>query len=421
MQYDYLTSLLGIQGFHVTAVEPVAKKKGSAVLVTLERDLTVYQCSKCGKTVTAGYDSRGFEVQHLMWWNHVTTLRFERYRAECDSCGVSTEALDFVDVRGPRATKHLMHLAKELCKVTTVQAVGTLLKLHRHTVKAIDKQALQEEQASRPLDGITVLGMDELSYGKGKGHKYKHLVSALEGPRGPEMLYVGKGRKERSLSKFWKWFGKERARQITHAVIDMWKPFKNSILKHCPSAEIIYDKFHVIQHLLKALNAVRIQEIRKAGKWMKDRLSGKKFILLSRQAHVRGNARVALNDALRANWRLLKSHLLKETFGHLWSYKSKTWARKFFRGWVDQLRWSRLKPMQRFARMVEKHLDGILAYCDKKAPLGFIESANTKARNVIRRAYGYRDNDYLDLKIIQACTPWMCRFHPWSFTHTKSP
>jgi len=351
----------------------------------------------------------------------VTILRFERYRADCDTCGATTEALDFVAVRGPRTTKQLMHLVKELCKVTTVQAVGMLLKLHRHTVKAIDKEALQQEQANRPLDGITVLGMDELSHGKGKGHKYKHLVSALEGPRGPEMLFVGKGRKERSLSKFWKWFGKERARQITHAVIDMWKPFKNSILKHCPKAQIIYDKFHVIQHLLKALNSVRIQEIRRAGKWMKDRLSGKKFILLSRQAHVRGNARVALNEALRANWRLLKSHLLKETFGHLWSYKSRTWARKFFRGWVDQLRWSRLKPMQKFARMVEKHLDGILAYCDKKVPLGFIESANAKARNVIRRAYGYRDNDYLDLKIIQACTPWMNRFQPWSFTHTTVP
>ena len=118
---------------------------------------------------------------------------------------------------------------------------------------------------------------------------------------------------------------------------------------------------------------------------------GKKFILLSRQAHVQ-NARVALNDALRANRRLFKSHLMKESFGHLWSYKSKTWAHKFFRGWVDQLHWSRLKPMKRFSDMVEKHLDGILEYCDKKVPLGIIESSNAKARYLIRRAYGYRDN-----------------------------
>lgn len=180
MQYDYLTSLLGIQGFHITAVETEVRKKGSTVVVVLERDQTEYQCNKCGKKVTAGYDSKEFEVQHLMWWQHMTVLRFERYRADCPCCGPKTEVLDFVDVRGPRVTKHLMHLVKELCKVTTVQAVGTLLRLHRHTVKAIDKQALQKEQANRPLDGITVLGIDELSYGEGKGHRYKHLVSALD-------------------------------------------------------------------------------------------------------------------------------------------------------------------------------------------------------------------------------------------------
>jgi transposase len=421
MQLDYLTRLLGIQGHHVTAFDLGCRKERIAVIVTIARDHESHTCPKCGVIGIGGYDSKEFEVRHLMFWSTPTFIRFERYRGNCKACGILSEPLNFVDVRGPRVTAELAHVTKELCKVTTVKAVGDILMLHRHTVKAIDKQALQEEQANRPLDGITVLGMDELSHGKGKGHKYKHMISALEGPRGPELLFVGKGRKERNLSKFWKWFGKERARIITHAVMDMWKPFRNSVRKHCPSAQIIYDKFHVIQHLLKALNAVRVQEIRKAGKWMKGRLSGKKFILLSRQAHVRGNARAELNNALRANKRLFKSHLMKETFAHLWSYASKTWARKFFRGWVDQLKWSRLKPMHKFARMVEKHLDGILAYCDNKVPLGFVEAANAKARNVIRRAYGYRDNAYLDLKIIQTCTPWMNRFKPWSFTHSRVP
>lgn len=156
MRYNYLTSLLGIQGFHVSAVESVFRKKrhrSSRDVGARSDRLSVH---KCGKMVTAGYDSREFEVQHLMWWNHVTILRFERYRADCNSCGIATEALDFVDVRGLLATKPLIYLVKELCKVTTVQAVGTLLKLHRHTVKAIDKQVLQEEQANRPLDGISV-------------------------------------------------------------------------------------------------------------------------------------------------------------------------------------------------------------------------------------------------------------------------
>jgi len=137
---------------------------------------------------------------------------------------------------------------------------------------------------------------------------------------------------------------------------------------------------------------------------MKGLLCGKKFLLLSRQAHVRGKGREALKQLLGANHRLLKAHLLKESFGHLWSYTSKTWARKFFTQWVEQLKWSRLEPYQKFVRMVERHLEGILAYCDKPVSLGYIEGSNLTARNIIRRAYGYRDKEYMKLKIVQGCS-----------------
>jgi len=309
----------------------------------------------------------------------------------------------------------MARLVAELCKVMTTSAVAQLQWLHWTTVKALDKAALEYQQSNRALDGITVLGVDELSVGSGQ--HYWHLVSAPEGPRGPEMLWVGKGRKARSLSGFWRWFGRVRAQAVTHAVMDMWKPFRESFLKHCPGVQLIYDKFHVMQHLLKALNDVRKAEFHKAAGRFRGMLAGKKFILLSRQAHVRGKARIALDQLLGANRNLLKAHLLKESFGHLWSYRSRTWAMKFFRGWVDQLKWSRMKPYRKFVRLVEAHLEGILAYCDKPVSLGFIESANLKARNVIRQAYGYRDEEYCMLKIIQACTPWMREFKPWVPVH----
>lgn len=283
--------------------------------------------------------------------------------------------------------------------------------LHRATVKTIDKQALEKVQAGRSLNGITVLGVDEIAVGRGQ--TYWTMISALEGPRGPELLNVVPGRKEKDLGKFWRWFGAARARLVTHAVMDMWKPYRNSFKAHCPAVQIIYDKFHVIRHLLDALNKVRRAELGKAAGRFKGLLAGKKFILLSRQAHVRGKAREALNDLLAASPKLLKAHLLKESFNHLWTYKSKTCARRFFDGWVGQLKWSRLKPYRKFARMVEAHFDGILACCDKRVSLGYIEATNLKAKNLIRRAYGYRDKEYMRLKIIQACTPWMGVFRPW--------
>ena len=327
----------------------------------------------------------------------------------CPTCGLKAERLPWAAPYA-RVTTKLAALVGELCKVLTNSAVALLLWLHPGTVKTLDKRALQAAQAARPLEGITTLGIDEIAVGRGQ--TYWHLVHALDGPRGAELLFVGEGRKEQDLKKFWRWFGRPRARQITHAVMDMWKAFRRSFEAHCPGVVILYDKFHVIRHLLEALNTVRKQEFKRAGKSLKGLLCGKKFLLLSRLAHVRGKAREALTQLLGANRRLFKAHLLKESFGHLWSYRSKTWARKFFAQWVEQLKWSRLAPYQKFARMVERHLEGLLAYCDKPVSLGYIEGSNLKARNIIRRAYGYRDKEYMKLKIIQGCSS-LGVFRPW--------
>jgi transposase len=414
MQLNCLTNLLGMQGYSISDLKVEPRRGQPAVILTLKRSRRDYECGQCHRRFKTAHSSWWLEVQHLMLWQFVTFLRVKHYRVKCPICGVTQEPVPFVSQEA-RVTRSLAALVVELCKVLSVKAVALLCFLHRSTVRTIDKQTLQKQQAERPLDGITVLGADEIAVGKGQ--HYWTMISALEGPRGKELLMVVNGRKEKHLRPFWKWFGRERAQQITHAVMDMWRAFRNSFKAHCPKVQIIYDEFHIIRHLLEALNEVRKAEFKRAGKRFRGLLAGKKFILLSRQAHVRGNARVALNQVLKASKRLFKAHLLKESFGQLWSYRSKTWARKFFQGWREQLKWSRLKPYQKFVAMVEKHLDGILAYCDKPVSLGYLEGTNLKAKNLIRRAYGYRDEEYMKLKLIQTCTAWMSEFKPWDWAH----
>ena len=420
MQQDCLTDLLGIQGYRVIAVERINGYILSTVRVHLERTRTDYICGECGRNVSGGFNHTMQEVKHLTFWHHQTILRYPRFRVECPNCGVRTEALNFVSIRGPRVTRFLATFISELCKITTVKAVATLYGMQRRAVKDIDKQAVAKVQAERPLDGITVMGADEVGMGTGR-NKLWSLFSALEGPRGPEMLYIVEGRSEKKLKEFWRWFGKERAALITHAVLDMCRTFANSFRKHCPGVRLIFDKFHVVRHLNNALNEVRKAELGRALGRFKKTLSGKKFILMARRSRVRGKAREALDVILGASPRLYKAHLLKESFVHLWDYTYKGCAIKFWENWKAQLKWSRLKSYRSFAKMVDRHWDGILAFCDKKVSLGYIESANLKARNVIRRAYGYHDKEYMKLKIIQACTPWMARFHPWTATYSLCP
>ena len=100
-------------------------------------------------------------------------------------------------------------------------------------------------------------------------------------------------------------------------------------------------------------------------------------------------------------------YLLKESFGQLWSYSREAWARRFFDQWCASLKWQRLEPYEKFAQMIERHWDGIAAYCqpENKVSLGFVKGLNNKIRVIQRRAYGLRDEEYLRLKILTCMLP----------------
>ena len=119
------------------------------------------------------------------------------------------------------------------------------------------------------------------------------------------------------------------------------------------------------------------------------------------------DARRSLKTLLAANKRLNTAYLLKESFGQLWDYKTEGWARCFFENWKASLTWQRLKPYEKFAEMIERHWDGIAAYCkpENKVSLGFVEGLNNKIRVIQRRAYGLRDEEYLRLKILTSMLP----------------
>src|SRR5476651_2572939 len=136
-------------------------------------------------------------------------------------------------------------------------------------------------------------------------------------------------------------------------------------------------------------------------------IKGQRFHLLTRWANLALEGRRALKVLFQANKRLNIAYLLQDSFDQLWSYETAGWARRFFDQWCDSLKWQRLKPFDKFAAMIEAHWDGIASYChvDNKVSLGFVEGLNNKIRVIQRRAYGYRDEEYLRLKIVAAFLP----------------
>jgi transposase len=127
---------------------------------------------------------------------------------------------------------------------------------------------------------------------------------------------------------------------------------------------------------------VRKEEYKRLSGKERSYIKGKKYTLLSRKANLTLEGRKSLKKLLAANKRLNTAYLLKESFGQLWEYKSEGWARRFFDNWKNSLKWQRLKPYEKFAEMIERHWDGIAAYCktENRVSLGFVEGLNNKIR-----------------------------------------
>jgi transposase len=189
--------------------------------------------------------------------------------------------------------------------------------------------------------------------------------------------------------------------------MDMWKAFRNSTQRCAPQANILFDKFHVMRHLGDALDTVRKREYARLSGKDRRFIKGQKYTLLSHRENLTLDGRRALKQLLAANKRLNTAYLLKESFGQLWDYRREGWARRFFENWKAALKWQRLTPYEDFAEMIERHWDGIAAYChpENKVSLGFVEGLNNKIRVIQRRAYGLRDPEYLRLKILTCMLP----------------
>ena len=262
---------------------------------------------------------------------------------------------------------------------------------------------MAEQLRRHPMPATTAIGVDEIAHRA--GHEYRVVVSDLVRQR--PIWFGGSGHKQTDLEQFFAAYGERRCKGIQVAVMDMWKPFREATHTCAPQAEIVFDKFHILRHLNDALDAVRRFEYTRVQGEQRRFIKGNRYTLLSHRENLDLDGRKALKTLLAANQRLNTAYLLKESFGQLWDYSSEACARKFFENWKDALKWQRLKPFEKFAAMIERHWDGIVSYCkpENKVSLGCVVGLNNTIRVIQRKAYGFRDEEYLAMKIITHFLP----------------
>ena len=387
------TKILGWPGYRVYQHEIDEAAKTLRLWVCRKRGNRKMICSGCGRKFSDAHDFREREVRDLPWGEYRTTVIIEVYRVCCPQCGVRIEKVPQLLSKAP-FSKRFEEAVGLACESASVRQVARQFRLAASTVRVIDLRYLQRGSATRRKDRLAQMGVDEIYFGKQR--KFITVVSNLDTG---EPLWFGQDRKQETLDEFFRTqLSATQRKRVEAACVDMWQPFTNSIEQWARNCRIVYDKFHVLQHANKAIDEVRRAEFFRKGGRMRGVVKGKRWLLLTRWVNLEGKKRQQLNDLFALNRRVMKAYLLKESLERLWTYRYEGAMLRYLQSWIDELRWQRLAPFQKLARMLVDHLDGILNYCRTKVRFGVVEAINGNIKTLLRRGRGYKNLAYLLLK-----------------------
>jgi transposase len=289
---------------------------------------------------------------------------------------------------GSRFTALFEAVAIHWLQHASQKAVGDQLKLSWDEVHSIMSRAVRRGLKRRKAESVRYLGIDEKAYRK--GHSYLTLVNDLEGGR---VLYVAEDREEKSLDGFWPTLSSIQLEQIEAVAIDMWDAYLNSLRKHLPDAEskIVFDKFHIAQHLSDGVDRVRRKENKELIAEGDRRLRGTRFQWLQNPANMDWHTARSFNQLKRSQLKSARAWALKQAAMVLFNYRSESWAYRHFHWWHGWAMRSRLEPMKKVARMMKRRLLNIITYLRHRITNAGSESINAKLQWVKYTARGYRN------------------------------
>ena len=263
--------------------------------------------------------------------------------------------------------------------------VAEMLKVNPQRIWTIFNHWIDKAKIGDDVSSITQLGIDETS--SKKGHKYVTLGVDLDESH---VFFVNEGKGKATLHNLQehlenKGVEKEQIEQIS---MDLSPSFIAGAAEAFPSAEITFDRFHVVKLLNEAMNQVRISERKEH-----DALKGHKYTFLRNRENLTNKQEVSLAEMIDLYPTLGQAYRLKEIFNDLWSMPDKVSAEAFLKQWCEEVENSKIPAFMKFVKTVRSHWSGIIHFVETKITNGILEGINSKVQLAKRRARGYRNID----------------------------
>ena len=390
----------GMLGLENTVVEAVELDEAAGTIVARVRvgKGARLRCGRCLRH-SARYDrgSGRRRWRHLDAGSMKVEIEAEAPRVECRDCGVNVAHVPWARQGAGHSYDFDQQVAWHATH-TSKSATAQLMRIAWRTVGAIVTRYWADvEDVFDRFEGITRIGIDEISYKK--GHKYLTIAVCHDTGR---LLWAAPGRDTETLAEFFEILGPGRCGAITLVSADAAPWIAKAVAEHCPNAVQCADAFHVVAWATDALDEVRRQAWNSAA----GRIRGLRAHRgASGQAQTLKNARYALwknpenlteNQHAKLDWiaktdpRLYRAYLLKEGLRHVFKVKGDE-GRAALDKWLSWAVRCRIPAFTDLAKKIKRYRGPIDATLEYALSNALIESTNTKIRVITRMAFGFAD------------------------------
>ena len=393
MSTSLLYHAFGVRGYGYVKTEYVE----GTVTFTMEQPRESYRCPICESDDVRGRGQNLRRFRTVSIGGKPVFLVLAVPRVECRVCGAVRQVkIPFAESR-VSYTRAFARYALELSRYMTIQDVAVHLGISWDVIKEIQKGDLQRRFGRPKLKHLRHLAIDEIS--TAKGHRYLTVVLDLDSGA---VVYVGRGKGGDALKDFWILLRRSRAK-IAAVATDMSPAYIDAVTTHLPGATLVFDRFHVVK-----LYNDKLSDLRRAlyhqlqDGLQKQVLKGVRWLLLKRPENLDPARREPqrLQEALRLNQPLANAYYLKEELNEIWEQDHQETAQALLMDWITYAESTGIRMLQDFAKTLRFHAWGILAYYDYPISTAALEGTNNKIKTMKRQAYGFRDQEFLRLKIL---------------------
>lgn len=358
-----------------------------------------WACPHCTKALSL-YDHAEERV-----WRHLDSCQFQTYlharipRVACSEHGVVQVLVPWAAPRA-RFTLLFERLAIDVLRQCDVSGATRILRISWDEAWGLMERAVTRGRQRKARTVVRRIGVDEKA--AAKGHRYLTLVCDLDEGT---VEHIAEDRKQESLSSYYAGLTPEQLDGIEAVAMDMWEPYIQATRAQVPNADdkIVFDRFHVMGHISKAVDTVRKQEHRDLMASGDETLKGSKYLWLYSRENVPEGRHDEFAALRRQELKVGRAWALKEALRCLWRYVYPASGWKFWKRWYFWATHSRLEPMRKAAETIRRHIENILTYYQHPVSNAMSEGLNSQIQKIKSMANGFRNLEHFKTAIYFHC------------------